>query len=938
MTYTLPENWTNAKDAYNKIEMYGKKGGQYPIGKNHSWHSGVHIYGTGHINPMIEGTIVACRLADSFAAIPRLKNIMGESNLKKLSDLEQFLYKDPDGQEPSDHRYTLRYERISETTLNELETIKPGIKQWFEEKDGWYEPVEKVSSEFVLLKHRVDFPEHNNQRKTIEFFTLYMGIYTFIEELKEYYADFKAVPGSKIARVPPVFQEWVFRLKNTPAKPYKDCGSFKVFEYSTFSFALNPNYSLINDSNLVYDCTFANDPGEEKRSVPVPIECIVVTNGLYKPRRNNVAVYKIGRERPGRRMASIKENSKFTKVESWNDDYYKVVVWDGDCVENGYEPPILRGWVVLTQEQKRNTSGPFRLGTDQQAFNIARVDLPVSDGYFIVRTRDYHAVMGHSSQLMGLSLEQENRPLVIKRVSSENDDTLHTFYYRGERISQEMIDASKYDALFPRRITGRQDIERIFVYRWTLVQDFGPGDFAVIGNSNRPTYPYTHIIDNASFCRFTYPTNESELNALVLKADLRLHSGSGYLKSGFCDAQMNGCILYDSYTEGNIGNARECLGEQESGWFKSGNPYSLLEDFQDNKAYHAKHGEKKGYLFIDRGVTVEAKIEYKEGFQDRSLIITPNMETKQTDILGYPSPLPWEGAPFYDLALFFNDNGFLMDGQWNDYPYYVKPANFEELYEANASGALVKVNLNNNEHLKRERALGRPAGTKTVEAPGEAPKEYKEFRIHGKTYYIPWPKNGQPEGKIVKNYLKWPDWFIVMQTNDKPNTIICDHKQIVRAITEENLSFERLLAVYTTSSDAKKREKLRKLVCQHRLEWNRGLYDANFMKEIWGREEGERQSHLIAKMEKQDLRMNPGGGEAQGSELPPKGAVWFAHPVYFLDHIDKAGLLADEEHVQALIDVQDRVIKLRCLDPNGGTGIYNVAIPGVDFTPLGTHH
>jgi len=45
---------------------------------------------------------------------------------------------------------------------------------------------------------------------------------------------------------------------------------------------------------------------------------------------------------------------------------------------------------------------------------------------------------------------------------------------------------------------------------------------------------------------------------------------------------------------------------------------------------------------------------------------------------------------------------------------------------------------------------------------------------------------------------------------------------------------------------------------------------------------------------KLDLWTNPDGSEVQGEDLkklPPKEQIWFAHPIYFIKHLDKAGLL-----------------------------------------------
>jgi len=48
--------------------------------------------------------------------------------------------------------------------------------------------------------------------------------------------------------------------------------------------------------------------------------------------------------------------------------------------------------------------------------------------------------------------------------------------------------------------------------------------------------------------------------------------------------------------------------------------------------------------------------------------------------------------------------------------------------------------------------------------------------------------------------------------------------------------------------------------------------------------------NFLDKMKKLDLWTNPNDGQKE--DLPiPKGNTWFAHPIYFINHLDKAGLL-----------------------------------------------
>jgi len=183
MLFCLPEEYKTVEEIYGKIECYGgmssPRGGQYPIGRNHYWHNGIHIHGCKAVYPIIDGVITACRLTDTFATIPKHPDI-GKDEFNRLSILEKLLYKDTEGKKSLFASCTLQYESIDQSTLSELNERYPGIEDWFEKEDGVYKPVEKINIGYVLLKHQIYFPEFNGASKTVNFFTLYFGLHTFI--------------------------------------------------------------------------------------------------------------------------------------------------------------------------------------------------------------------------------------------------------------------------------------------------------------------------------------------------------------------------------------------------------------------------------------------------------------------------------------------------------------------------------------------------------------------------------------------------------------------------------------------------------------------------------------------------------------------------------------------------------------------------------------
>jgi hypothetical protein len=436
-----------------------------------------------------------------------------------------------------------------------------------------------------------------------------------------------------------------------------------------------------------------------------------------------------------------------------------------------------------------------------------------------------------------------------------------------------------------------------------------------------------------------YPEGRGEHNALIHKNYLTPTNGSGYIKLGatFLTDSIEGCILYETYKGTHPGNAKDYLGVQEdqdeisneeqgnkkSKQFEMTNPYSLLKNFAGNMDYGIMYNDSNnvpiyGSLFIDSGVTVEAKIEYKDAFKNRDDIITPSGEKVDlSDILGYPASIPRESEPFYDLVLFFTNNNFLTEQRWNEHPKtecYIKPENFSLLYdigegyrsrlrEIDRTVDCTRYELTLNardvpnvlaeiicdDDLKLEMEIGRPISKITLRVSGRENSYYYGFNIGSKIYYI--SGNAEvPDGVEKRNYLNWERFFTIMGESGTVNSILCNHDLIVRAIMNGSLSFEDLLRVYLLSDfeGKKKRKKLRTLVCEHHLEWNKALYNNDYFrrKRIFG----ERRLHLNAVMGKLDLWTNPREGETNIAELP-KGQVWFAHPVYFINHLDRAGLL-----------------------------------------------
>jgi hypothetical protein len=117
----------------------------------------------------------------------------------------------------------------------------------------------------------------------------------------------------------------------------------------------------------------------------------------------------------------------------------------------------------------------------------------------------------------------------------------------------------------------------------------------------------------------------------------------------------------------------------------------------------------------------------------------------------------------------------------------------------------------------------------------------------------------------------------------------------------------------------------RTMVCCHPLEWDKGMYleDGNIKREIinafgiWNRE--DRKNHFKNQVNAIDIWDGLKGKQIEGLDTS-KNNFWYAHPVYFINHLDRAGLLKIGR-VEALMRIQDEVVALKCLE-RGNLGLY----------------
>jgi hypothetical protein len=195
------------------------------------------------------------------------------------------------------------------------------------------------------------------------------------------------------------------------------------------------------------------------------------------------------------------------------------------------------------------------------------------------------------------------------------------------------------------------------------------------------------------------------------------------------------------------------------------------------------------------------------------------------------------------------------------------------------------------------------------------------------------------EGFDAVNFLDWGEHFIEMGESDDNRKLFCEQpyeiiktiqendekaQQVIEAETglfKEGMNCSDFLEIYSTATIRYRPivEALRKLVCRHPLEWDQGLFKRGDFPNM----SQKNFDRLVAEEGLRDIWKE---GKDQGIKGAIEGAdkdnsFWFAHPVYFIRHLDNAGLLS--KNVDNLILAQDRIVALKCLKPYIGRGMYD---------------
>jgi hypothetical protein len=279
-----PANQENAECVYRLNEIY-PEAGRYPVGRNGCWHSGIHINATKSgedlpVYPIISGQLAACRISKDYKLIPRLK-IISSRQYDKLQWYEQPLY-------------------VKDTKSGNYK-----LKETFTDNERKY-IYEKYANSYILLRHTV--PLSRQENSSIVFFTLYTNIRPY-EHPEAEFISLDAMSQKVANNGIPFYQRFLFRLKQP------DCSVPANGEKNLFP----GSYCLIRlqADGTTYLARFANHGYEKK--IPINLEEIAICgNPRYIPKDENVFVYdlstkeKIARLKPG---AYFKDSVKPVKPD-----------------------------------------------------------------------------------------------------------------------------------------------------------------------------------------------------------------------------------------------------------------------------------------------------------------------------------------------------------------------------------------------------------------------------------------------------------------------------------------------------------------------------------------------------------------------------------------------------------------------------------------------
>jgi len=626
-------------------------------------------------------------------------------------------------------------------------------------------------------------------------------------------------------------------------------------------------------------------------------------------------------ENPANEPVPFSDSSRvfFVNTTVFFQEHYRIVPLDAFLIRYELDNRAHRHTVPL------RSGGSIRGDSVvEYAPSLVRIT-PSADKRF-VSLRFHHDTDRESLARTGtFSFPEGNPPMIIVGRGNLGPD-IHLFEYNGERIEAAAFPNLDGIAVGIRdgvRVRSLETSVRFFCLSPVPEDKITVGEYLrLIQNENEIASEH-RLPDvfwqggNADFrpCRlalqpFGTGQNSRMYHALVRKSDLKVERGRGRLRPVAHDwhidglgspASMEGVIAYDGPTSDS--NARDIIPVGEE--FELTNPSLINSSGKDAFFAVMWNGNTQHARFS--GSELAAKVSYREGFGDNTNVIRLSESGQRrgirfNDILGYPDTYyPLTNVFSYDLACFFVSREFMddSDGAKNERT---------RRYLIQQDTELFRLKDTDGEEFEFERVA--PGGTRpgvnelfrrVSDKRDSGGEKYLELRaLSGSTVYVRSNQLDTVAGAVSTNLLDWHSHFMVLETGGEGGVSCKSVNEIVRLIEERDeaarveiqrspqlsgeVKVEDFLQIYNSESPRHGsyravRQAVRRLVCQHPLEWDASLYQTYWL------------SGMRPAVEKLDIWRDGGEEEISPAVEHKENSFWFAHPVQFINHLNEAGLL-----------------------------------------------
>ncbi|MDR2019147.1 MAG: hypothetical protein LBQ14_00085 [Treponema sp.] len=889
----------NESHIYQRDGTYGNKrrGGGYPVGANGAWHAGIHIYADAPIYPLIDGQLAACRISGRYAEIHRQKKINAEE-LLILTGEEKELY-EKDTSLPSNRPHEI-----------------------FKLKDE--NSTEGVPDSFVLIKHDVPVDPDNQDAKKICFFTLYTWLlpYQEIGKIFDYFGEeYKPIavpsPGEVSGRFKlPFYINCRFKFSGTGDKDNEfRCAEIEGVKVYAGSELFTDENILMKNGEDDISCMFMNDERSTTDIIQSPkiIKRKYVTfdnaggiqwtvpeaAGIYRVRDG--AVYRLGTIGAGKEF-NLLDNGQAPARDGWNRDgkYVKIRISEtaiSSSIEGWlYMPGIDFGTLANKDAVDRAIQG---LG-DRNIFSKYTCE-KAGPGHTVLKpggTTYTHCpyVFASADDDNGLAYKFVAFEDFIKKGGGEYLNRLHNL---------SGLDANNPAKILPRRgavIGPAEKPEDKLKY------------VVVVKGGREDTFLFDPV--NGEFSPYVFYYNNEPVSSYFVGEDFfaRLEKKD---KTGIKAFKAGKMTELNPGGEGGTQDYIEIPG--------SGNPGSA-GDFLKGIGFipcrlflldRSNSGEKISYdMFIEaakikprryslRGIVSEPpgngsetgfmvydEVQAKDSVKDCNTrkVLTDSMEFE----LAEPEGLLINPEPgFYKVK----DAGGTSDADERDDAHVVRFVHIKKIED-------VKARMTFNEKYRSfaaggERAVRIGAGT-VLGLPAPVPHSRQDFFYDLALF---------SKENILEGHTGWGKDFIQLAEEDT-NTrgdIICDID--IKSLMESRIG--------EAIEDAELVKYKRRIACKHPLEFDKTKYDNAKARLHFSGFDQDHQRVLLETVEATDVWEFIKNIEGI---KPGENNLWFLHPAYFLDQLDKVNprLLA----VGNLIKAQDLVMSAGQSQPRT-EGSYN---------------